>query len=86
MSLALAEANQQNFLQPLNVVSADIHFTGEKLFGTKLQIWYTEGGMQQMRAINCMIFTYRSSVTCIINQMRKDCKNGGHPSLSDTAI
>ena len=31
-------------------------------------------------------YGHRSNVSCIINQMRKDCKNGGHPSLSDTAI
>ena len=62
MSLTQVEANQRNFLQLLNVVSEDIHITGEKLFGTKLQIWYTEGGMQQMRGINCMIFTVIAQV------------------------
>lgn len=32
------------------------------------------------------VYGHRSSVTCIINQMRRDRKNGGHPSLRDTRI
>ena len=56
MSLDQAEANQQNISQRLNVVSVDTHITEEKLFETKLQIWYVGVGMQQMHAMSCTMY------------------------------